>query len=295
MNKLITVLVLSFITVTTSAQHIADETKQWNLRFNYFANLTTEVFRFDGDTIFDGKVYYKLMCSYDSMATWSYMGGVREENAKVFYRHPDYAEGLLYDFDITTGDTVHVQNYFSGGQDIPILVTATDTIMTLDRPRKRWHLETLDNSHFGVSPLTDAWIEGIGSLQGPIHGFFTYCIICPYWELQCYYENDTLTYTMPSMTTCFDVGSGIEEQTGVRIFYLNPNPVSRGEHVRVRGIKGIVTASIYDLSGKKEIQKIHTGGVDDFIIMTVDLVPGLHIIKLASEDGTVYTGKIVVQ
>jgi len=126
----------------------------------------------DGDTIFDGQSYKKMMCRderKDSRKT-SYEGAIREDNKKVYYLSmmTNKKEELLYDFGANVGDELNVfpQSLCK--------VTGKDTISVEGRIFPRINL-MLQNNWFGdesgeEEPIEDYWLEGIGYLSSPCEG-----------------------------------------------------------------------------------------------------------------------------
>lgn len=102
----------------------------------------------NGDTTISGQNYKKIYFG-------SYYGALRE-SSKIIYFYPDTAsqEYVLYDFNLTVGDTIF--HPFGGAYCAPspdtILVTGTSSMLTNDG----YHRVLSLNS--GVN-----WIEGIGS------------------------------------------------------------------------------------------------------------------------------------
>ncbi len=126
----------------------------------------------DGDTIFDGQSYKKMMCRderKDSRKT-SYEGAIREDNKKVYYLSmmTNKKEELLYDFGANVDDELNVfpQSLCK--------VTGKDTISVEGRIFPRINL-MLQNNWFGdesgeEEPIEDYWLERIGYMGGPCEG-----------------------------------------------------------------------------------------------------------------------------
>ncbi len=222
--------------------------KQWNVRLQSFGTYT-EVFKIEGDTIINSVPYQKMWVSYDSLMSWIFMGSLREEENIVYYLHPEYSEGVLYDFALEAGDTAYVRNYFCE-EDVPVYVIDVDTVEYFGVSRKRWHLG--ENGYTG-----EYWVEGIGSLWGPLYTQYYYCIICPVWELLCYHESDTLLYILPGENECYQQTVGIDENPVQNEIALSPNPVLTGNPVRISRIPitndAPATIEVFDLTGRRLI------------------------------------------
>jgi len=247
-KKLTTTGLFLFMSFTCFTQSFLSNDKQWNVRLNSFG-ISTEVFKIEGDTIINSVPYQKIWVSYDSLMTWVFMGSVRENENIVYYLHPDYSEGVLYDFTLEAGDTAWVRNYFCD-EVVPVYVIGVDTVEYFGVSRKRWHLGGNDYS-------VEHWIEGIGSLWGPLYTRFDYCIICPVWELLCYHESDTLLYILPGENECYQQTVGIDENPVQNEIAISSNPALTGNPVRISGLPATIDEpaiiEVFDLTGRRLI------------------------------------------
>jgi len=149
---------------------------------------------------------------------WYDYGFIREDSlGRVYYRISEAnSEGLIYSNSTQKGDTLIVARrendiYLSFYE---FTVDSIDTILISGKSRKR----NLLNG--GV----EQWIEGIGSLSGPIYswpgtvggdGYF----------LLCFKQNDSLIYMKPSYSDCYDIlnsENSINQHKAIQIY---PNPV----------------------------------------------------------------------
>lgn len=207
--------------------------------------------------------------------TGSFNGLIRVDGAQVLYHGTDgqYVPGdttlVLYDFDLTLGDTAYWDEYYGFGYTI---VTEIDTLTLLGRQRR---LFTMDNG--------DRWLEGIGSLMGLLRAFwqtplgcgfetFTYCAT--------YLDEDSLTYTI-----CSDLILGIEGHpiSKERIF---PNPSSGTftlDHVSPNKPYRLTDARGIEVSSGRTTEESTT-------IRIPNAVPGLYVLDV---DGT--RSKVIVQ
>lgn len=121
----------------------------------------------DGDTIVDGDHYYKMytrmaVANTGEVITVSGPSLMQEEGGQVWELRND-TEGnktrwLLYDFGLSVGDT-----FSSMGSDV-VLLTVKDTIKVGDQLFRRYTFLPIDKNQ--TTPIY--WVEGIGSLHGPM-------------------------------------------------------------------------------------------------------------------------------
>jgi hypothetical protein len=250
---LLVAVILVFLFIRFAfGQVIVSEANRWNvLNAGYPGYLGTETYKIEGDSSCNGHIYKIIWLTYDSVdASWIYQGLLREEGNKVYYV-PLYTstgeEGLLYDFGLTTGDTCEVVNMFCGDETVEIIITNIDTVEYFGVERKRWHLKE-DFS------MQEYWIEGIGSILGPLHTKYYMCIVCPSWDLLCFHHNDTLFFRMPGADRCFMTNVGIREKNTVDHIRIFPNPAH--DRVIIESTLGdIGKIEVFDMLGRKVIEK----------------------------------------
>lgn len=284
--NLIVVGIAILMRFSASGQNFISSDKQWNVRLSGFpTSFSTEINVINGDSMVGMHVYQKIWTSFDSLATWHFQGLLREESNTVYFIPPGGSEGLLYDFNLTTGDTTYVSNIFCG--EVPIYIIDVDTVEYFGTPRKRWHIG--DSGYVG-----EYWIEGIGSLNGLLYTNYSYCIACPVWELLCYHENDTLKYIMPNETYCYQNSVGIGENNGEAGFSVSPNPVRKGHAISVETRSETYGISVINSAGQL-IKTIYPGKDHKVSIATNNLEPGLYFIIVATDAKMMLRRKILVE
>lgn len=264
-------------------QGFISQDKQWNVLLTAFPSYVgTEIFKIQGDSIVDGTTYSKIWVSFDSLVSLQFMGLLREADNIVYYMQPNLTEGVLYNFNLQVGETAMVRNFFCYEYDIPVTVVSIDTVEYFGVERRQWLLQSEE--------LYDTWVEGIGSLSGPLYSMFSMCVVCPMWELLCYYENDILQYRMPFATTCYGTSVGIDEPSPGTNISVSPNPVRSGENITIQapGVSGSI--SIYDVFGKLVRSFLETDAPS-----TYDLAPGLYFVTITTFDNKRISVKLVVE
>ncbi|MBR5962530.1 MAG: hypothetical protein IK000_00090 [Bacteroidaceae bacterium] len=151
-----------------------EEGKVWKVG-DYSGNPVrrVEYFYFDGDTIIDGKNCKQMMCQrfvspehpdysvFSQFPSQSYMGAWYEEDKKVYKYDPTNKEfQLMYDFSLDANDTLWIKN-----ASLPYIVG----------PRRTGGLKGFKGVYrevmqsYNENPFYNTtWLEGVGSIDGPI-------------------------------------------------------------------------------------------------------------------------------
>ncbi|MDO8897545.1 MAG: T9SS type A sorting domain-containing protein [Bacteroidales bacterium] len=287
MKKNLTIIVLAvLISFSVHGQNFISTEKQWNVMLTAFPlSNTTEIYKINGDSTVNLTDYSKIWASFDSLATWHFKGLLREESNIVYYIPPVGAEGILYDFNLEIGDNTYINNVFCS--DIPIYVIDIDTVEYFGTSRKRWLI--------GENGIVDeVWVEGIGSLNGPLYSKYWNCIICPVWELLCFHESDTLKYMKPFETNCYYSTVGVAEKAVENDFIVSPNPAKKGNEISLETTSKMLSISVFDVTGRlvKTINPLHVNKIN---IETSNFEPGLYLITVATDREKIMTRKILIE
>lgn len=214
---MVIIVMILLSSLTSMSQSFSDPGNQWNARYwNGWSYYNTEIFRYSGDTMIMNTFYNKMYMTNDSASTavWNYAGAIREWEGKVFgYLPGTFEEGLLYDFTIQAGDTAYIINDWCR-DPFPIICVSTDSIEINGSNRKTFLFE------FPYS----IWIEGIGSLQGPLYSGIGYCVADVYYDLLCYYNNGYQIYLNPDAIVCYETNVGTSSIPVGNKLTIYPNP-----------------------------------------------------------------------
>ncbi len=285
--KRLTILLIATILVKLSlCQDFISTDKQWNVMNSWYGGFQTEIFKIEGDSSLNEFNYNKIWTSFDSTISWTYMGLLREENNVVYYVPEGSNEGVLYDFNLEEGDEVLIRNFFCVDTEVPVTITEIDTVEIMGADRKRWHLSTNDYP-------SDIWIEGIGSVAGPLYSMYEYCIVCPIWELLCCHQGNDLIYSFYEEPDCFRLSVGVEKHDGISDLIIKPNPVNQGQPIEIETEARLIEIHVFNTSGTL-IKEIEAQINQSVIIPTNDLKTGVYFIKFISEDGRFGTEKVIV-
>jgi hypothetical protein len=131
------------------------------------------VYSITGDTLIGGKDY-KIISG--GACPHHYTGYVREDTfAGMVYININDTERILYNYNLHLGDTIHFAAFDS---HLPLYIHYTDSVIKVDSTmingvyHKIFSLVEIDSAHNTGGFSSDAYIEGIGSVQGPLYPVF---------------------------------------------------------------------------------------------------------------------------
>lgn len=233
------------------------------------------------DTLIGGITYKQV-----ELCNMAYLGAIKEESSRVFFLPKDSVNAfLLYDFNLTVGDTV--RNIFvdegvafSGISQLPQLaeyiVTQIDTILG----RKEI---TLGQQWGGPEQV---WTEGLGSpyglfsRQNPIN-------VSGYGAgIDCMSHLDTVWFFQPgyiqaTVGTCTPQYLGVTEIIEQSISCY-PNPAS--DELNFSLPTSVISAALCDLQGRNTGVMIPTNSVN--ISVKIGHLPdGVYVLKVRSRHG----------
>ncbi len=216
---------------------------------------------------FDGVYYnsfYRGCIRVDGQKVWVIASGLTEEI-------------LLYDFGVQVGDTLHLQFLEFDG----VLDYYTESIEQIEidgEMRKMIRFQT----SYGIP---DVWIEGIGSIMGPLdRGFF---VIDAQPGLTCYLKDGTVIYKVEetqaceSGLTCSIISSSedVPHANAVKVF---PNPADAAVWVE-SDVYGPIQVDIFAADGKL-ISKAEYPDGQMAQVNTKGLAPGIYLFRIAGKD-----------
>ena len=181
----------------------ANTRQKWNVVYiasneNYPNDYFTEIQSIRDNITLDG-VDYKLVWKEDVYDSKRIAGAVREEDKRVYFRRywgQSYEdEVLLYDFNLTVGDTVAV-----GWSDYQLIVLEESEIEVNGTMRRQLGLA----EYFAGSTnyeVEEYWIEGVGSTYGFLNSGYEGWVGA-FVHLLCYHENGNLIWDNEAFDDC---------------------------------------------------------------------------------------------
>lgn len=235
-------------------------------------DLTYTRYHFKGDTIINGRTYKKLY-QVDCDGAINYVAAMREDEMKVYLADnelPDAGEKLIYDFGLSVGDGM-------GGN----VLQDASLVQTEDGERMKFD--------FGF----DTWIEGIGSLERPLHQ--------PLSPVALYELGVRLNWQKKNGVTVYKTDGFWFKENECETTLSPFLPSAQGTCISqpAQGVLCITTdaeeafdVDIYDLSGQQLLSLQGTSGQH----LDVSALPdGMYIAVLHFADGTRHSEKVVKQ
>ena len=179
-----------------------NQRQKWNVvvigSMNYPNDYFTEIQSIRDSITLDG-VDYKIVWTKSKYGI-SKAGAVREEDRRVYFRRywqQSYQdEELLYDFNLTVGDTVTV-NYNYGDK---LIVLEESQVLVQGTMRKQLGLAMyFDDGTTGE--IEEYWIEGVGSTYGFLNSGYEGWV-GSFVHLLCYHENGNLVWDNEEFDDC---------------------------------------------------------------------------------------------
>lgn len=262
--------------------------------------ITTSLYRFSGDTLIDTLHYRKILLSEDSTATWQVTGFARETPAgKVYFRRKFRddsigGEGLTYDFSLLPGDTMYFYNPFLDYFHDTCVLARLDTVEMFDSARKVFYLKSLSCLRDSCD-WYERWIEGIGSLTGPLLSGFPFNPWTGSWQtLLCVHYGDVLIFSNPEFDDCYYNTTSVPQRfTDKTKVFISPDPVTDISFLEVSGPPAAYLLEIFTSSGRL-LQKRNIPAEGKAILQAADFRPGLCFFRVTKKNGATYTGKFVV-
>lgn len=188
---------------------LVDTTKSWNTMSMGFITWGvavcggTETNKFFNSEFFNGHMYRKVYEKSDSTQTdWNEVGLIREDtlSKRIYYSNGYDPEGLLYDFNITVGDTVHVENSYCQFSSY-LICSSIDTVIVAGEPKRKFYFQAYYPNRDTVD---ETWIEGVGSLYGVLNSGLGASGICGGTNvLLCCRQNGTIIYHNTVYNSCY--------------------------------------------------------------------------------------------
>jgi len=264
----------------------------------------------------ENKVYNKIYCDkYPNKER--YIGGVREENKKIYVYAPDLGEHLIYDFGLEVGDTLFqtISVYILPTEDGALLAgflspenfsesvyyvvqdRGTKTLKTgeirnmlvLDR-----YIQLDDQGYQPWSPVE--WVEGLGTIGG--RGFLETLQVLnagyfySFLGLGCIHLDNVMLYSgHPYYYECSHCDENKINENLQHQILIYPNPTT-GELIIENGELRIENVEISDVYGRKvSYHHLITSSSNQKIDIS-HLQVGIYFVKLITEKGT-FVEKIV--
>jgi len=304
MKKLLFIFI-AFLPVFSMAQavdHFASEDSEWytasvypnpSPEDPYFVQTKSTHYGFIGDTVINNEIWLKLYSSWDTLFNLElhFQGFIHSDDGIVLFQKLNYIVDTLYNFNLNVGDSVYF-NLSINPQNIAI--NNIDSIQINGNYFKRFFFDE-PSGPIVFDVLNEIWIEGIGSLHGPLfpnqpRKFATE------WpdklDLTCSFSEGIQYWNNPSYNDCFiNIILGLDDLslTGYNIY---PNPFKDFIIIENSNLESKNTdVDIFSTQGRK-VSSVNFSDKKQRIIL--DYLPiGVYYIRI-NQNGS-YKTKVVVK
>jgi len=232
-------IIFSFLPVLLLGQkinHFDHLVSKWNVARTYtaanqqnpnFAATTTTIFGYQGDTLINNEQWLKLYATKDSLFQNNlvYQGLTRSENNRVLYLDATNQLDTLYDFNLNVGDSVLFNLFGDYPEKLP--VTSIDSIQLNGEFYKRFKFA--EPSIIAFDELNEVWIEGIGSIHGPLFPNFPVKFSQEMPDsmlLTCTTFDNLLVYQNSSYSDCYiNIVLGLETPEAINFSLVGENKI----------------------------------------------------------------------
>lgn len=132
-----------------------------------FVGQETTVYGYQGDSLIGNELWNKLYSTQDSLFAngLTFLGLTRTDSSRILFLNPLSELDTLYDFNLNVGD--YIRYVLNGVLSNPITVIQIDSIQLNGQFYRRFFFDEPIGIDF-FDDLDEVWIEGIGSIHGPI-------------------------------------------------------------------------------------------------------------------------------
>src|SRR5690554_1960525 len=239
--------------------HFAHHDSKWNVAKTFtaatqehpnFVATSTTVYDFQGDSTISGKTWSKMYSSSDSLFQNNlvFEGLTRIENDLILYKNGTNPVDTLYDFSLVVGDSVFYDfDLFTSWIHVEEI-----QMIQINGESYRKFIFTEPTGPTAFNHLNEVWIEGIGSVHGPLFPLSPVKFseeMPDSMLLTCSFANILEHYNNPGYSECFtEITLGLENQEVLNL-KVYPNPVSTNLTIESsQKINGEI--EIYDTYGK---------------------------------------------
>jgi len=241
-----------------------------------------------GDTIINNKTYHQLYTPFVQVLITTncahtpvgYKGAIRQDiPLKKVYFIPanDTLEHLLYDFNLTLGDTLtdYTQDLL-GTNDV---IVEMDSVLVGNTYHKRWKTNSSYNIYI---------VEGVGNSYGLIERSPGQFLDMADFKLTCFQSSIQGVYP-DSLTACQVISSVPENNDNTNILSVFPNP-SKGSFTIDFENASTQEIRITDMTGKLILQQ---ATLNQSQIKVSDLKSGTYILTVMDKKGNLTNKKII--
>lgn len=284
---LLSILLLPTILFGQVINHFDNLDSKWNVAKTYpagnqqnpnFVATTTTVYGFQGDTLINSEQWFKLYSASDSLFQNNlvYRGLLREENNKVFYLDTLNQLDTLYDFSLNVGDSVLFDLY--GMFPEWLQVVNVDSVHINGGYYRR--LKFAEPTMNAFDELNEIWIEGIGSIHGPLFPNFPVKFSQEMPDsmlITCTFSNNQHVWQHQSYPSCYVNIILRVDHLEFYDFKIYPNPFTDRIHIDNIGLQHYELTLLNSLGQTVKRMQVNDGNQ---IIDLTELKTGIYLLKI---------------
>ena len=264
--------------------HFNNIDSKWNVAKTYpngniqnpnFVATTTTIYGFQEDTTINSQLWLKLYSTNDStfQNNLEFRGLITTENDLILYRDTQNLIDTLYNFNLNIGDSVLY--HLNGMNPEWLKLENIDSLQLNGEFYKRFKFSEPSLSAF--DRLGEVWLEGIGSIHGPLFPNFPvkfYQEISDSTFLTCSYSNHQEIWQNQSYSTCYiNIVLSLENENELN-FKIYPNPFLTGIKIE-NNMSEYIDLSILNGTGQEVKQQKITSNHE--ILNLSELSDGIYL------------------
>lgn len=273
-----------------AAWHVARTHPAGDINHPSFIGTTTTAYQFNGDTLIDGLSWQRMY----SEPTWGgnpgalFRGCTRQQGPVVLFRDAGGTVDTLYNFALQVGDSMRFGRPGSGFED-KLAVQAIGQVLVNGVAHKVFRF-SMSTVHYTLeSYLSDTWIEGIGSIHGPLAPWNGAGLDDSYpsgipdsTRLACYSRDQVVLWQhegFPECITNIRLSAGERADAVLRVY---PNPAHGLVTVEVPA-GGASAISLRDALGRMVLHMALNGALQQLDLR--NFPPGAYVLEVHSASG----------
>lgn len=225
-----------------------------------FTATTTRRYWIENDSLVGGELWSVFVSgpTHNGGEPQQIEGLVRQEGDIVLSLRDDMSTDTLYDFSLSVGDSTHY--LIDGWYSTWLHAIAVDSVLVGGGYR---HTLLFDEPQLPPDELRECWIEGIGSIHGPLFPgqARTFMTEVPGDSLMltCFGIDQTVLWNHPGYETCeVNILLGLDEQVSAAR-RLHPNPGSDHFTIPLEHSEGL-RLEIFDATGRAILHDLSING-----------------------------------
>lgn len=265
-------------------------------------------YEMNGDTIINSQLYNKIYGSLGdfyyitpplfpnpgvvgaTFSACSYIGGIRQDsiNKKVYFIDSTMStDTLLYDFDLSIGDTIESW-YNKTNIQFPLVVSGTDSVLVNNNYHKFYSFTNMPQG-LGLNLIEGVGWSGdlFGILWSPDGVIRLSCFNGNFLNGGNFSNQQAFNNECNPILSCRQL-TNLENHNHNISLSVSPNPFSEKLNFTINNNQ-LSEIIIYDISSRKLLFEKF---INSIMINAQKLEQGIYIYEIRTKDGLYYTGKV---